>query len=77
MAMQVSPDTPDNTRTNIGQTRTDKDTPLRGVRCPDCPAFILLAPIYREDAGPYPLCICEHCATGRTGALATDEPADE
>jgi hypothetical protein len=37
MAVQVTPDNPDNTGQVPDKTRTDTDTPLRGVRCPDCP----------------------------------------
>jgi hypothetical protein len=36
MAVQISPDNPDNPGQVVDKTRTDKDTPLRGVRCPDC-----------------------------------------
>jgi hypothetical protein len=44
MAKQVGPDNPDNSGQVSDKTRTDKDTPLKGVRCPECPVFILLAP---------------------------------
>jgi hypothetical protein len=36
MAMQVGPDNPDKPGQVSDKTRTDTDTPLRGVRCPDC-----------------------------------------
>jgi len=40
MAVQMRPDKPDNSGQVSDKTRTDTDTPLRGVRCPDVSVFL-------------------------------------
>ena len=50
MAVQLSPDNPDNSGQVVDKTRTDTDTPLRGVRCPDCPDFFFAAKILTAEA---------------------------
>jgi hypothetical protein len=49
MAMQVGPDNPDNPGQVSDKTRTDTDTPLRGVRCPDGLLRGLRLPLQRYD----------------------------